>query len=63
MFLKEIAVQYIEAEKITLFIDNLETHKPESLYEAFPAAKAIWDRFKFVYTPKHDSWLNILKYN
>ncbi len=48
-------------EKITLVMDNLSTHKPGSLYEAFPPskAKALWDRFEFVYTPKHGSWLNM----
>jgi hypothetical protein len=69
LFVKEIADQYPDAEKITrvlrkvqaLVMDNYETHKPGSLYETFPAekAKAIWDRFEFVYTPKHGSWLNM----
>jgi len=60
-FLEFIADQYEKAEKITLVIDNLNTHEPGSFYEAFPPdkAKAIWDRFEFVYTPKHGSWLNI----
>jgi len=61
VFLEEIANQYSEAEKITLVMDNLETHKPGSLYESFPAEKAkkLWDRFEFIYTPKHGSWLNM----
>ena len=60
-FLEDIADQYMTAEKITLVIDNLNTHDPGSFYEAFPPdkAKAIWDRFEFVYTPKHGSWLNM----
>lgn len=60
-FLKEIAEQYGKAQKITLVMDNLNTHTPGSLYEVFPpeAAKALWDRFEFVYTPKHGSWLNM----
>jgi hypothetical protein len=60
-FIEEIADQYPDAEKITLVMDNYETHKPGSLYETFPAekAKAIWNRFEFVYTPKHGSWLNM----
>jgi hypothetical protein len=60
-FLKDIATQYEEAEKITLVMDNLNTHRPGSLYETFPPvqAKALWDRFEFVYTPKHGSWLNM----
>jgi len=60
-FLEEIADQYKEAEKITLVMDNLNTHTPGSLYETFQPdkAKALWDRFEFVYTPKHGSWLNM----
>ena len=60
-FLSKIADDYQDAEKITLVMDNLNTHKPGSLYEAFPPqqAKQLWDRFEFVYTPKHGSWLNM----
>src|SRR4030042_6350345 len=60
-FLEEIALQQENTDKITLVMDNLNTHIPGSLYEVFPPAKAkaIWDRFEFVYTPKHGSWLNI----
>jgi hypothetical protein len=60
-FLKDIAGQYKTAKKITLVMDNLNTHTPGSLYETFPPdqAKALWDRFEFVYTPKHGSWLNM----
>jgi len=61
-FLEEIADQYEKAEKITLVMDNLNTHVPRSLYETFqPDKAAIWDRFEFVYTPKHGSWLNMAK--
>jgi hypothetical protein len=40
---------------------NFSTHVPGSLYKTFSPnkAKAIWDRFEFVYTPKHGNWLNI----
>ena len=60
-FLEEIPTQYESADKITLVMDNLNTHSPGSLYETFQPdkAKAIWDRFEFVYTPKHGSWLNM----
>jgi hypothetical protein len=60
-FLEDIANQYQGTEKITLVMDNLNTHAPGSLYETFPPdhAKALWDRFEFVYTPKHGSWLNM----
>ena len=42
-------------------MDNLSTHKSSALYEAFEPkeAKRIWDRFEFVYTPKHGSWLDM----
>jgi hypothetical protein len=42
-------------------MDNLNTHGPGSLYEVFnpEEAKRIWDKFEFVYTPKHESWLNM----
>ena len=42
-------------------MDNLNTHTPGSLYEAFTPekAKALWDRLEFVHTPKHGSWLNM----
>ena len=61
LFLEEIAGKYEDANKITLVMDNLNTHTPGSLYEAFAPdkAKALWDRFEFVYTPKHGSWLNM----
>jgi hypothetical protein len=60
-FLEEIASQYRRAQRITLVMDNLNTHGPGSLYEAFApaAAKALWERFEFVYTPKHGSWLDM----
>jgi hypothetical protein len=49
------------AKKIVLVEDNLNTHKPASLYEAFPAAEArrLVERFEWHYTPKHGSWLNM----
>lgn len=61
VFLQDIAASYPDAERITLVMDNLNTHAPSSLYEAFAPeqAKALWNRFEFVYTPKHGSWLNM----
>ena len=52
---------YPEAETIVLVQDNLNTHSPASLYEAFePAeAKRLADQFEFHYTPKHGSWLDM----
>ena len=60
-FIKEIEMNYKNSKKITLVMDNLNTHKPGSLYKSFPPeeAKALWDRFDFVYTSKHGSWLNM----
>lgn len=59
--LARIAEQWPEAERITLVMDNLNTHVPGSLYETFEPriAKGLWDRFEFVHTPKHGSWLNM----
>lgn len=61
LFVEKIAMHYADAEKITLVMDNLNTHTPGSLYEAFSPekAKALWGRFEFVFTPKHGSWLNM----
>ena len=60
-FLVTIADEYKNAQLITLVMDNLNTHTHGALYETFPPekAKALWDRFEFVYTPKHGSWLNM----
>lgn len=61
-FIKEISDKYYpSAKKIRLVMDNLNTHKPAALYETFSPeeAKRIWDRFEFIYTPKHGSWLNM----
>ena len=50
-----------EAEKIVLVMDNLNTHRLASLYEAFPPERArrIADRLEIHHTPKHGSWLNM----
>jgi integrase len=42
-------------------MDNFDTHKAGAFYEAFSPekAKALWDRFEFIFTPKHGSWLNM----
>ena len=56
-----VDVQFPDAEKIVLVLDNLNTHTAASLYEAFePAeAKRIADKLEIHYTPKHGSWLNM----
>jgi len=60
-FLEDIEAHYHGAEKITLVMDNLNTHTPGALYETFKPdkAKSLWDRFEFIFTPKHGSWLNM----
>ena len=49
------------ARKIRVVLDNLNTHKPASLYETFEPkeARRIRKRLEFHYTPKHGSWLNM----
>jgi hypothetical protein len=56
-----VDVRYPEAERIVLVLDNLNTHTPAALYEAFdPAeAKRLTDKLEIHHTPKHGSWLNI----
>jgi hypothetical protein len=56
-----LEVHYPDAEQVVLVQDNLNTHTPASLYEAFePAeAKRLADRLEIHYTPKHGSWLNM----
>jgi hypothetical protein len=53
--------RYPDAERIVLVQDNLNTHTPASLYEAFPPAEAqrLAAKLELHYTPKHGSWLNI----
>jgi transposase len=50
-----------QAERVTVVLDNLNTHTKGALYEAFPPAEAkrVADRLDFVYTPVHASWLNM----
>jgi hypothetical protein len=61
-FIKRIADElYPAADKITLVMDNFNTHSASAFYETFTPgeAKRIWDKFEFVFTPKHGSWLNM----
>ncbi len=60
--LRDLAdIHFANASKIVLVQDNLNTHVPASLYEAFEPAEArrIIERFEWHYTPKHGSWLNL----
>lgn len=56
-----VDVRYPDAECVEVILDNLNTHKLASLYEAFEPAEAnrIARRLVFHYTPKHGSWLNM----
>ena len=56
-----VDVDYPDKERILLVMDNLNTHHPASLYEAFEPAEArrIAQRLEVHYTPKHGSWLNM----
>lgn len=52
---------YLGAERIILVMDNLNTHKPASLYKKYPPeeARRIIKKLEIHYTPKHGSWLDI----
>jgi len=56
-----VDVAFPEAERVRVVMDNLNTHKPASLYERFAPVEArrILRKLEFHYTPKHGSWLNI----
>lgn len=61
-FVKDlIDVQYPQAEKIVLVMDNLNTHTPSSFYEAFAPEEAwrLAQKLEIHYTPAHGSWLNM----
>jgi hypothetical protein len=61
-FLRGLAEdRYPTAERIVLVCDNLSTHTPAALYEAFAPAEArrLAERFEWHYTPRHGSWLNV----
>ncbi len=53
--------RYREADKVVLVMDQLNTHSPASLYQAFAPAEArrLADRLEIHHTPKHGSWLNM----
>src|SRR5207248_2137479 len=53
--------RYPGAERVVLVCDNLSTHTPAALYEAFEPSEArrLAGRFEWHYTPRHGSWLNV----
>ncbi len=60
---QKVAAEFPEAERITVVLDNLNTHNESSFYEAFSAeqAKRLSDKFEFIYTPPKASWLNMIE--
>ena len=56
-----VDLHYPDAERIVLVMDNLNTHTPAALYEAFSPSEArrIYEKLEIHYTPKHGSWLNM----
>lgn len=62
-FLKQLAENYPDAEKIRVVQDNLNTHSASSFYEAFKPSEAfdLAQRFEMHYTPKSASWLNMVE--
>jgi len=56
-----VDTHYPRAERVTVVLDNLNTHTPASLYEAFEPAEArrIAEKLELVHTPRHGSWLNV----
>ena len=58
-----VDIHYPQAEQIRVVLDNLSTHSPGALYDAFPAPEAhrVLRQLEFHYTPKHASWLNMVE--
>ncbi len=56
-------IDFPEADRIRVVLDNLSTHSPGALYQAFPAGEArrVLRRLEFHYVPKHASWLNMVE--
>jgi hypothetical protein len=63
LHLQKVEARFPEAEKMTVVLDNLNTHNESAFYETFPAAEAkrLSDKFEFVYTPPKASWLNMIE--
>ena len=62
-FMQHLAQNYLNATKIIVIMDNLNTHQKGSFYKFLPAQQAeeLSQRFEFVYTPKKASWLNMIE--
>ena len=63
LHLQKVSAEFPEADRITVVLDNLNTHNESSFYETFPAeeAKRLSDKFEFIYTPPKASWLNMIE--
>lgn len=63
LYMQQLEKEYPKAKKITVVLDNLNTHNFSSFYETFDAEEAarLADRFHFVHTPKSASWLNMIE--
>ena len=62
--MRELAdIHFPKAERIRVVLDNLSTHSPGALYQAFPAeeARRVLRQLEFHYVPKHASWLNMVE--
>ncbi len=62
-FMQHLSESYLDAKKIIVVQDNLNTHQTGSFYDHLPAdqARALAGRFEFHYTPKGASWLNMIE--
>ena len=60
---QKVEREFPAAERITVILDNLNTHNESSFYETFEAeeAKRLSDKFEFIYTPPKASWLNMIE--
>jgi hypothetical protein len=63
LFMKEVATQFPDAQKIRVVQDNLNTHRTASFYQHLVAEEAfeLAERFEFYYTPNKASWLNMIE--
>lgn len=63
LHLQKVAAEFPKAVKITMVLDNLNTHNASSFYETFEAEEAfrLAQLFEFYYTPPKASWLNMIE--
>lgn len=63
LFMKDLSEQYPKAKRITVVLDNLNTHGYKSFYAEFDAelASQLTEKIEFIFTPKSSSWLNMIE--